>query len=56
MKNAEISSMAASLYDGGWRAEDRAELIEEYQLSEHVVDQIIECFEEYSKREKEEKG
>lgn len=31
---------AASLYDGGWRAEDRADLIEEYDLTENEADEI----------------
>lgn len=31
---------AASLYDGGWRAEDRDQLIDEYQLTEEEADEI----------------
>ena len=31
---------AASLYDGGWRAEDRDQLIEEYNLTEEEADEI----------------
>ena len=31
---------AASLYDGGWRAEDRDQLIEEYNLAEEEADEI----------------
>lgn len=31
---------AASLYDGGWRAEDRDQLIDEYNLTEEEADEI----------------
>ena len=31
---------AASLYDGGWRAEDRDQLISEYGLTEEEADEI----------------
>ena len=31
---------AASLYDGEWRAEDRDQLIEEYNLTEEEADEI----------------
>ena len=31
---------AANLYDGGWRADDRDELIEEYGLTEDEADDI----------------
>lgn len=31
---------ASSLYDGGWRAEDRDQLIEEYDLTEEEADEI----------------
>lgn len=33
---------AAALYDGGWRAEDRDELVAEYDLSEEDADAICE--------------
>ena len=33
---------AAALYDGGWRAEDRDELVAEYDLSEEEADAICE--------------
>lgn len=38
----DLSSSAAALYDGGWRAEDREELIEEYELTEEEADEICE--------------
>lgn len=31
---------ASALYDGGWRAEDRDWLIDEYELSEEEADAI----------------
>lgn len=33
---------ATALYDGGWRAEDRDELVAEYNLSEEEADAICE--------------
>ena len=33
---------AASLFDGGWRAEDREQLISEYDLSEAEADELCE--------------
>lgn len=33
---------AASLYDGGWRAEDRDQLIDEYNLTADEADEICE--------------
>ena len=38
---------AASLYDGGWRAEDRDQLIDEYQLTEEEADEICRELAEY---------
>ncbi len=35
-----LSDSAAALYDGGWRAEDREQLIEEYQLTEDEADAL----------------
>jgi len=43
----DIESSAAALYDGGWRAEDRDELIEEYELAEEDADAICEKLKEY---------
>lgn len=33
--------MIGSLYDGGWRAGDRAALIAEYGLTEEEADRIV---------------
>lgn len=41
---------AAAMYDGGWRAEDRDELQEYYDLSDHDVDIICQKMAEYAKR------
>lgn len=47
MTNFEISSMAAALYDGGWRAEDREDLIAEYELTEEEATAICNMLESY---------
>ena len=41
---------AASLYDGGWRAEDRDQLIDEYNLTEEEADDICEGLREIEDR------
>lgn len=33
---------AAALYDGGWRAEDKEQLIQEYGLTEEEADKLTE--------------
>lgn len=38
----DIRSSAAALYDGGWRAEDRNELVSEYNLTAEEADEICE--------------
>lgn len=43
----DIYSSAAALYDGGWRAGDRDELIVEYDLTDEVVDTICEILKQY---------
>lgn len=40
---------AAALYDSGWKAEDREQLIEEYELTSEEADKICEILEEYEK-------
>ena len=48
MKNYnDIESMAAALYDGGWRASDRDELVAEYDLDAERVDAIVAKLAEY---------
>jgi hypothetical protein len=46
---------AIALYDGGWRPEDREDLIEEYDLTEDEVDSYIDVFERLLKDEEDEK-
>lgn len=43
----DYRTSAAALYDGGWRAEDRDELIDEYNMSEEEADAICEILAEY---------
>ncbi len=40
---------AAALYDGGWRAEDKADLISEYQLTAEEAEEICEELAELEK-------
>lgn len=40
IEKIKLSYTAAALYDGGWRAEDRDWLIDEYELSEEEADAI----------------
>lgn len=37
---AEITFEAAALYEGGWRAEDKEELMSEYELTEEEAAQL----------------
>lgn len=42
----DYTSIAASLYDGGWRAEDREQLVSEYNLTTEEVEEICKLLEE----------
>lgn len=44
----DYGSMAAALYDGGWRAEDTDQLISEYNLTEDEAEQIIDLLATYN--------
>ncbi len=46
MEEARISDMAASLYSGGWRAEDKDQMIQEYDLTEQDAERIAKKLEE----------
>lgn len=46
MTTYEIQQSAISLYDGGWRAEDKDQLITEYDLTEQKASEICEYLEE----------
>lgn len=37
-----IQDQAVALYDGGWRSDDRDELVQEYGLSDDEADRIVE--------------
>lgn len=37
----DYESMAAALYDGGWRADDKDQLKAEYDLTDDDVEQIV---------------
>jgi hypothetical protein len=41
----DVSSSAAALYDGGWRAKDRGELMKEYDLTAEEADEICKALE-----------
>ena len=45
----DYTASAAALYDGGWRAEDRDQLIEEYELTEEEAGKICEILASYEK-------
>jgi len=49
----DIRSSASSLYDGGWRSEDKEQLMEEYKLSEKDTDTICKVLEELEAIERE---
>lgn len=45
----DYTASAAALYNGGWRVEDRDQLIEEYELTEEEADKICEILASYEK-------
>lgn len=45
----DITSCAAALYDGGWRAEDKTYLIEEYGFTDAEVTTVCEWLETYDR-------
>ena len=45
----DYEASAAALYDGGWKTEDREQLIEEYELTSEEADKICEILEKYEK-------
>ena len=42
----DYTTTAASLYDGGWRAEDREQLVQEYNLTAEEAEEICKLLEE----------
>ena len=43
----DYGSMAAALYDGGWRADDKDQLKVEYDLTDDDVERIVDLLAEY---------
>lgn len=43
---SDIATSAAALYDGGWRAEDRDQLITEYDLTLEDADALCEALQD----------
>lgn len=52
----DYEASAAALYDGGWKAEDRDQLIKEYELTDEEADKICEILEKYEKENNHEKS
>lgn len=50
---AELSEIAAHLYDGGWRKEDQAELMQEYGLERETAEQICDRLREIEREDEE---
>lgn len=47
----DYRASAAALYDGGWRAEDKDEIIEEYDLTEEEAEKLCELLTEFESEE-----
>ena len=47
-KEHEVDTIASALYDGGWRAEDRDWMIEEYGFTEENADLICKTLRDFS--------
>ena len=43
----DYESMAAALYDSGWRADDKDQLKVEYDLTDDDVERIVDLLAEY---------
>lgn len=56
MEEIEIQDEAIALYDGGWRAEDHDQMIEEYGMTPERADKIVEWLEEIAARKVELNG
>lgn len=50
----DVQASAAALYDGGWRAGDKEELMAEYGLSEEEAESVCQYLEEFAKKERNE--
>lgn len=47
MSRSDIESAAAALYDGGWRASDHDDLMDEYGLTADDADAICDVLRSY---------
>ena len=45
---SNLQSIAATLYDGGWRSEDKERIVEEYGLSESDADTVCALLKEFA--------
>ena len=50
MQKHEIESMAANLYDGGWRSADKEGLIASYKLTDEEAEKLVSQLAEYERR------
>ena len=46
---SNLQSIAAALYDGGWRSKDKECIVEEYGLSESDAETVCALLEKYEK-------
>ena len=46
---SELEYAASALYDGGWRAEDKEQLIKEYYLDSEYTERICELLRRYAR-------
>lgn len=46
----DFEMTAAALYDGGWRADEKEDLKDFFDLSEYEVNKICELLSQYEKR------
>ena len=49
--NKDYESIAAALYDGGWRSEDYEQIKTEYELTDDDVTKICELLKYYEEKE-----
>lgn len=49
--NAGYPALAAALYDGGWRAADKEQMIEEYRMTSEEADAVCTLMTEIEERE-----
>ena len=52
-KDIALQTSAAYLYDGGWRAEDKEQLMQEYDCSIEEAEKLCEFLAEFEKEEEE---